>query len=479
MAVKIRLSGALTRHTATHEELELDARTVGELLEKLVSRYSGLRDPLLTERGQIRNRVKVYVNRHDITHLKQERTALQDGDVVSIVAFDPERSGTFRPSRAQALSDREIQRYSRHLIMPEVGMSGQLKLKASSVLLVGTGGLGAPVGLYLAAAGVGRIGLVDFDTVDLANLQRQVAFGTSDIARPKLEATKTRLENLNPEIRIVCHETRLTRENALSILSDYDIIVDCTDNFPTRYLINDACVLLRKPDIYGSVFRFEGQATVFALNDGPCYRCLYPHPPPPGAVPNCADSGVFGVLPGIVGAIQANETVKLITGAGESLKGRLLLFDALKMRFRELKLARNPDCPVCGEHPTVRALIDYDEFCGIRGEAPESGVEVPEIEPAELKRRMDEGARIFLLDVRELHESDICSLGGLPMRPEEIQERLSELNPADHIVAYCRIGIRSAEAVRVLKRAGFQNVWNLKGGLNAWADQVDPDMPKY
>jgi len=384
------------------------------------------------------------------------------------------------PTTQPALSQQEILRYSRHLIMPEVGMEGQLKLKQAKVLLIGTGGLGAPLGLYLAAAGVGRLGLVDFDVVDFTNLQRQVTFGTGDVGRPKLEAAAERLHDLNPEIEIVTHEAKLTSENALDILRDYDIIVDGTDNFPTRYLVNDACVLLGKPNVYGSIFRFEGQATVFALKDGPCYRCLYPEPPPPGLVPSCAEGGVLGVLPGIVGAIQANETIKLIIGKGETLKGRLLVFDALKMKFRELRLRKNPDCPVCGAHPTVTKLIDYYEFCGIRGEETQQPtVQVPEIEPRALKQRLDSGDDVFILDVREPHEYQICNLNGYLIPLGDLPKRAHELDSAREIVAHCRSGKRSAEAVDFLRKAGFRKVWNLKGGILAWSDQVDPSLPKY
>ncbi|MFQ5817149.1 MAG: molybdopterin-synthase adenylyltransferase MoeB [Terriglobia bacterium] len=377
------------------------------------------------------------------------------------------------------LSQQEILRYSRHLIMPEVGMDGQLKLKAAKVLLIGTGGLGAPLGLYLAAAGVGRIGLVDFDVVDFTNLQRQVTFSSADVGRPKLVAARERLQGLNPEIEIVPHEAKLTSDNALDILRDYDIVVDGTDNFPTRYLVNDACVLLGKPNVYGSIFRFEGQATVFALPDGPCYRCLYPEPPPPGLVPSCAEGGVLGVLPGIVGSIQANEAIKLILGTGDVLKGRLLVFDALKMRFRELKLRKNPDCPVCGTHPTITELIDYYEFCGVRGEEAPTTVQVPEIEPKELKQWLDRGDDVFILDVREPHEYQICNIGGYLIPVGELPQRVHELDSARTIVAHCRLGQRSAQAVDFLRKVGFRKVWNLKRGVIGWSDQVDPSLPKY
>ncbi len=379
-----------------------------------------------------------------------------------------------------SLSKEEVMRYSRHLIMPEVGMEGQLKLKQAKVLCIGTGGLGAPLGLYLAAAGVGRIGLVDFDVVDSTNLQRQVLFGTSDVGRPKITAAADRLRNLNPDIRIDTFETHLSSENALDIMKDYDIVVDGTDNFPTRYLVNDACVILGKPNVYGSIFRFEGQITIFGYPDGPCYRCLYPEPPPPGLVPSCAEGGVLGVLPGIVGTIQAAETLKLIIGKGDPLVGRLLLFDALAMKFRELKLRKDPDCPVCGTHPTVTKLIDYAEFCGIRGEeAPVTATNLPEITPRDLKARLDRGDDLFILDVREPHEYQICNLNGHLIPLGELSRRVNELDSSREIVAHCRSGKRSADAVEFLQKAGFRKIWNLKGGILAWSDDVDPSVPKY
>jgi sulfur-carrier protein adenylyltransferase/sulfurtransferase len=378
------------------------------------------------------------------------------------------------------LSKEEVQRYSRHLIMPEVGMEGQLKLKRARVLTIGTGGLGAPLGLYLAAAGVGHLGLVDFDVVDSSNLQRQVTFTTADVGKPKSGAAKARLSSLNPAIEIVSYETRLTSDNALELFRDYDIIVDGTDNFPTRFLVNDACVLLGKPNVYGSIFRFEGQATVFGYPGGPCYRCLYPEPPPPGLVPSCAEGGVLGVLPGIVGSIQAMETIKLILGAGDPLVGRLLLFDALAMRFRELKLKRNPECPMCGDHRTITKLIDYEEFCGIRGEeTPAMTDGIQEISATELKARQDRGDKLFILDVREPHEYQICNLNGKLIPLGELTRRVNELDSSVEMVVHCRSGKRSADAIRFLQTAGFKKLWNLKGGVLAWADEVDPRMPKY
>ncbi len=391
------------------------------------------------------------------------------------------------------LSKEEILRYSRHLIMPEVGMEGQLKLKQARVLLIGTGGLGAPLGLYLAAAGVGHLGLVDFDVVDFTNLQRQVTFTTSDVGQRKVEAARNRLLAMNPELEITTHETKLTSENALDILRGYDLVVDGTDNFPTRYLVNDACVLLGKLNVYGSIFRFEGQATVFGAPEGPCYRCLFAEPPPPGLVPSCAEGGVLGVLPGIIGSIQAMETIKLILYRGEptakdrgadslgnSLIGRLLLFDALGMKFREVKLRKNPACPVCGPNRTITKLIDYYEFCGIRGEeAPAAASTVPEMEPRELKARLDRGDDLFILDVREPHEYQICNIHGTLIPLGEVPRRAGELDSSREIVVHCRSGKRSAEAAEFLRKAGFRKLWNLKGGILAWSDQVDPTVPKY
>ena len=381
---------------------------------------------------------------------------------------------------APTLTNEEILRYSRHLIMPEVGMDGQLKLKNAKVLLIGTGGLGAPLGLYLAAAGVGKLGLVDFDVVDFTNLQRQVTFGTSDVGKPKSQAAQARLSNLNPDIQVQAFETKLTSENALELFKDFDIIVDGTDNFPTRYLVNDACILLGKPNVYGSIFRFEGQVTVFGTPGGPCYRCLYPEPPPPGLVPSCAEGGVLGVLPGIVGSVQAMETIKLILGSGDSLAGRLLLFDALGMKFREFKLRKNPGCPICGDQRTINKLIDYYEFCGMRGEeTPAPDLHVPEITPREFKARLDRGDDLFVLDVREPHEYQICNLQGHLIPLGELPRRVHELDSSREIVAHCRSGKRSAEAIDFLRKAGFKKILNLKGGILAWSDEVDSSVPKY
>src|SRR4030081_3071882 len=381
------------------------------------------------------------------------------------------------------LSKDEILRYSRHLIMPEVGMEGQKKLKAALVLCIGTGGVGAPLAFDLAAGGVGTLGLVDFDVVDYTNLQRQIIHSTADVGRKKLDSAADKLKAITPFLNLKTFDLRLSSENALELFRDFDIIADATDNFPTRYLVNDACVLTGKPNVYGSIFRFEGQASVFATKDGPCYRCLYSDPPPPGLVPSCAEGGVHGILPGLVGVIQATEVIKLILGKGEPLIGRLLLIDALGMKFRELKLRKNPDCPACGTHRTITKLIDYNEFCGIRGEeaSQEKPVEagVPEIQVEELKRRLDAGEDLFVLDVREPHEYQICNISGHLIPLGDLPKRVHELDSSREIVAHCRSGVRSAKAVTFLQQSGFKKVHNLAGGILAWADRVDPKMAKY
>jgi adenylyltransferase/sulfurtransferase len=477
---KVLIPTPLRQYAGKQDSVELSGSTVGEVLTALTTQHPDLRQQLYNNEGKLRSFVNGYLNDEDIRYLQKDATPVKDGDTVSIV---PSIAGgsvaaPLEPATAElspALSKDEVLRYSRHLIMPEVGTEGQRKLKAAKVLLVGTGGLGAPLGLYLAAAGVGRIGLVDFDVVDFTNLQRQVIHGTSDVGRKKLDSATDRMHEINPFVRIDKHEVALSSENALDILRDYDIIVDGTDNFPTRYLVNDACVLLGKPNVYGSIFRFEGQATVFAYRGGPCYRCLYPEPPPPGLVPSCAEGGVLGILPGTIGLIQATETVKLILGIGEPLVGRLLLYDALAMRFRELKLRRNPECPVCGDHPTVTKLIDYQQFCGIPQETTMDG----DIDPTEVKAKIDRGDKFVLLDVREPHEYQICSIPVAKLIPlGQLPQRLDELDPDIEIFAHCKSGMRSAKAVELLKKAGFR-ARNMKGGILAWSDKVDPTVPKY
>ncbi len=392
---------------------------------------------------------------------------------------------TTRITELPGLSVEEIQRYSRHLLIPDVGKSGQQRLKAARVLLIGAGGLGSPLGLYLAAAGVGTLGIVDFDVVDESNLQRQVLHGSAAVGRPKLESARERLRDINPHVQVIPYETRLTSDNALELLRDFDLVVDGTDNFPTRYLVNDAAVLLGKPNVYGSIFRFEGQVSVFGAPGGPCYRCLFRQPPPPGLVPSCAEGGVLGVLPGIIGALQALETLKLLLGIGRPLIGRLALFDGLAFEWREVRVRRNPECPVCGDQPTIRELIDSEEFCGVPAARAAAAAEhdgIPEITALELKRRLDRGDAVAILDVREPHEWEIANLGaqGARLIPlGELSQRLGELELTGDLVVHCRSGQRSAKALQQLRAAGLQRVWNLEGGILAWADQVDPQLPKY
>ena len=494
----IHIPTPLRPFTDKKESVEVNGNTVGELLADLTTRHDGLKKHLYADDGRLRNFVNVYLNDEDIRYLEREATPVKPGDELSIVpsvAGGAPVTEAPLPSTGGAtvgadtgslpeLSQPEIQRYSRHLIMPEVGMDGQRKLKASSVLCIGAGGLGSPAAMYLAAAGVGRIGIVDFDVVDFSNLQRQLLHGTPDVGRSKLVSAKDRLHALNPHVEVETYETLLSSENALKLFEPYDVILDGTDNFPTRYLVNDACVISGKPNAYGSIFRFEGQASVFATDGGPCYRCLYPEPPPPGLVPSCAEGGVFGVLPGIIGVIQATETIKLMLGVGEPLVGRFLIYDALKMRFRELKLRKDPECPVCGTNPTVTELIDYEQFCGIRPESPvqPAGATGNEWEttPVELKRRLDAGDDVFILDVREPNEYQINRVPGSTLIPlGELPRRYQELNPDREIVAHCKMGGRSAQAVDYLRSVGFSKVKNLRGGVLEWIDTVGPSQPKY
>jgi molybdopterin/thiamine biosynthesis adenylyltransferase/rhodanese-related sulfurtransferase len=380
-------------------------------------------------------------------------------------------------------SNDEIARYSRHLIMPEVTLDGQKRIKAASVLCIGTGGLGSPIALYLAAAGIGRLGLVDYDIVDFSNLQRQILHGTEDVGRKKLNSARDRIKAINPNVQVDLHDMMFRSENAMQLVQDYDIVIDGTDNFPTRYLSNDVCVLTKKPNIYGSIFRFDGQCTVFAPHlGGPCYRCMFPEPPPPGMVPSCAEGGVLGVLPGMIGVMQAIEAIKLIIGIGDSLIGRLVSFDALKLRFKEFKIRKDPGCPICGDHPTIHELIDYDQFCGIPQADAEAAkeLEVPTITATELKTRIDRKEKFVLVDVREPFEYDISRIPGSKLIPlGELPARLSELDSADDIVLHCKVGGRSAKALRILQEAGFRKLNNLQGGITAWSDEVDPSTPKY
>jgi sulfur-carrier protein adenylyltransferase/sulfurtransferase len=476
MSVTVSIPTPLRSFTAGQDSIELAGDTVAQVLDGLMAAHAGLKRHLLQDDGRLRNFVNLYLNETDIRHLESTATPVRPGDVLTIV---PSIAGGAPVTQTEPqLSHAEVLRYSRHLLLPEVGIGGQRKLKAARVLTIGAGGLGSPLSLYLAAAGVGTIGIVDFDAVDLTNLQRQIVHGTSTLGQPKLESAEARLTDLNPNVRIEKHETRLSSDNALEILREYDIVVDGTDNFPTRYLVNDACVLLGKPNVYGSIFRFEGQASVFYAKQGPCYRCLYSEPPPPGLVPSCAEGGVLGVLPGIIGSIQALETIKWIIGAGDSLIGRLVLFDALKLRFRELQLRKDPACPICGDNPTIHELIDYEAFCGIGAEPSYVG---PEITAEELRRELDEkGSGLVLIDVREPHEWEIAHIEGAQLIPlGQLPERLGELDGHAEIVTHCHHGARSMKALGILKGAGFNRVRSLAGGIDAWADRVEVGMARY
>jgi molybdopterin/thiamine biosynthesis adenylyltransferase/rhodanese-related sulfurtransferase/molybdopterin converting factor small subunit len=482
---KILIPTPLRPYTDKQDSVDAAGATVGELLADLTRRHAGLKAHLYNEQGKLRSFVNVYINDEDIRYLQKEQTPVSAGDTISII---PSVAGGVEVVAPPAsittpdLTNEEIKRYSRHLIMPEVGIDGQRKLKAGSVLCIGAGGLGSPVAMYLAAAGIGRLGIVDFDTVDFSNLQRQILHGTPDVGRPKLASAKDRLNALNPNVHIETYEVALSSQNALQLFEPYDVIVDGTDNFPTRYLVNDACVLTGKPNAYGSIFRFEGQASVFATKDGPCYRCLYPEPPPPGLVPSCAEGGVLGVLPGMIGVIQATEAVKLILGIGEPLIGRFLIYDALRMRFRELTLRKDPDCPVCGTHPTVTHLIDYEQFCGITPAAPEPVAvnNATEITSVELKQRLDRGEKPRIIDVREPNEYQINRIPGSALIPlGDVPKRYGELNPDEELVVHCKSGVRSAKAADFLRSVGFKRVLNLKGGILDWVDKVDPSQPKY
>ncbi|MGE4083074.1 MAG: molybdopterin-synthase adenylyltransferase MoeB [Vicinamibacterales bacterium] len=482
MPVAIHIPTPLRPFTDKLDTVQANGATVGEVLQDLTTKHAGLKQHLFTPDGKLRSFVNIYVGDEDIRYLQKEQTPVADGQTVSIIPSVAGGAGVEAPAALPALDGEEIKRYSRHLILSEVGMEGQQKLKAAKVLCIGAGGLGSPVAMYLAAAGVGTLGIVDFDTVDLSNLQRQIMHGTDDIGRPKLASARDTLRRINPHVNVVGHEVALSSQNALDIFRGYDVIVDGTDNFPTRYLVNDACVLLGIPNAYGSIFRFEGQASVFGTKDGPCYRCLYPEPPPPGLVPSCAEAGVLGILPGLVGTIQATETVKLILGIGQTLAGRFLIYDAMRMRFRELTLRKDPDCPVCGTHPTVTALIDYEQFCGITPApaTPPPTSPATDVSPLELKARMDAGTTPFILDVREPNEYQINRIPGSVLIPlGDLPSRCAELDKSAEIVAQCKSGVRSGKAAAFLRQQGFTNVRNLTGGILAWIDQVDPSQPKY
>jgi adenylyltransferase/sulfurtransferase len=476
---KILIPTPLRPYTDKQDAVDASGATVGELLADLTTKHSGLKAHLYNDQGKLRSFVNIYVNDEDIRYLQKEATAVKSDDTISII---PSVAGGAPAVADQELTNEEIKRYSRHLIMPEVGIEAQKKLKAAKVLCIGAGGLGSPAALYLAAAGVGTLGIVDFDVVDFSNLQRQILHGTPDVGRSKLASARDRINAINPNVKVETYETALTSQNALELFAPYDVILDGTDNFPTRYLVNDACVLLGKPNAYGSIFRFEGQASVFATKNGPCYRCLYPEPPPPGLVPSCAEGGVLGVLPGMIGIIQATEAIKLIIGIGEPLIGRFMIYDALKMKFRELKLRKDPDCPVCGTHPTVTKLIDYEQFCGVVPAAPEpvAANNATEITAIELKKRLDRGDKLKIVDVREPNEYQINRIPGSVLIPlGEIPRRYAELNKDDEIVMQCKSGARSAKAADFLRSVGFTRVLNLKGGILDWVDKVDPSQPKY
>jgi adenylyltransferase/sulfurtransferase len=477
MSVTVSIPTPLRGFTGGRDAVDVGGSTVGQVLDALLATHTGLKRHLVQDDGRLRTFVNLYLNDTDIRQLASTSTPVAEGDVLTIV---PSIAGG-SPATETALpklSHAEVLRYSRHLLLPEVGLEGQRKLKAARVLTIGAGGLGSPLSLYLAAAGVGTIGIVDFDVVDLTNLQRQIVHGTATLGHSKLESAKARLTDLNPNVNVVGHEGRLTSENAVEIIQDYDIVVDGTDNFPTRYLVNDACVLLGKPNVYGSIFRFEGQASLFYAKEGPCYRCLYSEPPPPGLVPSCAEGGVLGVLPGIIGSIQALETIKWIIGAGDSLVGRLVLFDALKLRFRELKLRKDPNCPICGDHPTIHELIDYQAFCGIGAEPDYAGVEIS-VEDFR-REREQKGDDLVLVDVREPHEWEIVHIDGARLIPlSQLPDRLADLDGHAEIVTQCHHGARSLKALEILRGAGFGKVRSLAGGIDAWAERVEPGMVRY
>ncbi|HMQ02559.1 MAG TPA: molybdopterin-synthase adenylyltransferase MoeB [Pyrinomonadaceae bacterium] len=512
MSVTMIIPTPLRQFAGGHSEVNVQAATAGDALLELTSEHSELKKHLFNEQNKLRSFINVYVGDEDIRHLDGLATRLKVGETVMIVPSiaggtgertlmfakagalsdvnDPSVSGnetTLTGGTGDAdirfrahLSNAEIARYSRHLILPEVGLEGQKKLKQARVLTIGTGGLGSPLGLYLAAAGVGTIGIVDNDVVDESNLQRQIIHGTKDVGRPKIASAKDRLLDVNPNTKIEAFETRLTSDNAIDLFKEYDVIVDGTDNFPTRYLVNDASVLTKKPNVYGSIFRFEGQASVFWSARGACYRCLYPEPPPPGLVPSCAEGGVLGVLPGIVGTIQANEVIKVILGAEGILLNRLLLFDAWKMAFREVRLRKDPHCPICSDTPSIKELTDYEEFCGLKT-VEEERPDLEEITALELKELVEGDKNVQIIDVREPHEYEIARIPGAKLIPlGDIVNRFCEIEKGKTTVVQCKGGVRSARAIAYLKDAGFEGrLINLKGGIGAWSDTVDPSVPKY
>jgi len=471
--IKVLIPYALRAFTERKAEVAVEGGTAGDAIKALADAHPALKGHLFTDDGQLRDFINLFVNGVNINSLQGLDTPVADNGEVMIV---PAIAGG---SDDTNLSNEEIARYSRHLLLPEIGVEGQKKIKAAKVLIVGTGGLGAPLALYLAAAGVGTMGLVDFDTVDESNLQRQIIHSTRDVGRPKTASAKDRIRGINPLVNVVTHNAMLTSKNALEIFADYDIIADGTDNFQTRYLVNDACVFLGKLNVYGSVFQFDGQASVFGAKNGPCYRCLYPSPPPPGLVPSCAEGGVMGVVPGIIGVVQAAETIKLIVGGAEPLVGRLLVFDAWRMAFRELKLEKDPNCPVCGKNPTIHELINYEQFCGLKKKTDEKPIDT--ITALELKKRLDNGDQIQFIDIREPHERAIVKFpNALVMPLGQLERRMDELDPSRDAVFLCKIGQRSILGIRALQEAGYKGkLLNLQDGLNAWARDVDKSMPIY
>ncbi len=495
MSVTIEIPTALRHYAGGKQTVTADGADVAQALGHLVSSHPDLKKHLYSEDGKLRNFVNVFLNNENIRHMQGQAVKLKDGDTLTIVPAVAGGSGcgcgtgTACATTAEpvTLSNEEVQRYSRHLILPEVGMDGQKKLKAASILLIGAGGLGSPLAMYLSAAGIGRIGIVDFDVVDFSNLQRQIMHGTQDVGRPKIDSARESIKAINPNVVVETYNVPLTSENAMEIVAKYDIVIDGTDNFPTRYLVNDACVLLKKPNVYGSIFRFDGQASIFNYQDGPCYRCLYPEPPEPGMVPSCAEGGVLGILPGIIGIIQATEAIKIILGAGVTLKNRLLLFDALAMKIR-----RDPNCPACGDKPTVTKLIDYKQFCGIpegpTAQKPEEQAKMArqsdwDITCKDVKSILDAKSNVLILDVREPHEWQICNfekLGRTKLIPlGQLGGRMGEIDRNEDIIVHCRSGGRSAKAVNLLRTAGYTKVRNMQGGTLAWSDQVDSSVPKY
>lgn len=478
MPVTVHIPTPLRPYVGDRARVEVEAQTVAEVLERLTTEHEQLKTHLFQNDGTVRGFVNLFLNDRDIRELNEGDTRTVDGDELSIV---PSIAGgaTTTQSTLPELSQGEILRYSRHLILPEVGMDGQRRLKAARIALVGTGGLGSPAALYLAAAGVGTLGLIDFDVVEETNLQRQIIHGTSTVGQSKLDSAEARIRDLNPHTNIERFDTRLTSDNALEILREFDVVVDGTDNFPTRYLVNDACVLLGKPNVYGSIFRFEGQASVFYAKEGPCYRCLFREPPPPGLVPSCAEGGVLGVLPGIVGSIQALEAIKLILGVGDSLVGRLILLDTLTFHVRELQLRKDPDCPICGDDPTITELIDYEAFCGVDPSPAHQG-QGPEITAENLAEEVKTHPDLLLIDVREPHEWEIGHINGATLVPlGQLPQRVGDLDGRRKIVTYCHHGIRSMQALEILTAAGYDDVRSLRGGIDAWSTQIDSSVPRY